>query len=1061
MWRRLLIWGFTLLLGLFVLPAGVSAHAHLIRADLAENGHLLVPAGTYRFWFDEALNPALSKIIIHNSTGTQVNTDTGTINPANTEEMDVQLPALPPGPYSVFWTSDSAQDGHILHGFYVFTVGGAGATAINTSAPATAISAPPPELDATAIASALAHWLVLIASMLWTGALALETLVLAPARTGSPTRAAQAGLAQRASVHSMTVVRLGLIAALVTNLIELEVQAYAAGGWSGLVSGTLIRGTLSSNYGTYWILRVITCILALLIIGLAPVGKELAVLFGIRTQTPNTGGRWERPAPHVPGRFLGWTMGVLGMAYLLEIALSGHAAAVSQMVFTSVLLDWMHLLASAVWIGGMGAIALALIPAFQHATAGSASDRHGQRLAFLALLDHYSPAAYIAVVTAAVTGMFNAQVHLNAFSELYTTAYGRFLLIKLACIGELLLLSASHVFLTRPRLRAMPPTLAGTPQAEEGYASLIARLRVEPLIGLLILLCVALMGQVALEVTVFTQATTTASTQSASAVATVPASIQATARKGDLVIGLIIGAPTLGEASFTVSVRESGKPVTGLDGQVRVRLSMPSQPGIGDTFVETTASKNVYSGKGDLPLTGTWRADVLVRTVADPNEFRDVPFNFLAGPGATFLQAAAALSGYGSATFQLALSQDGPSTLTVQLRPGLTVRYTVLMVAMPGMGVVDYPATATGSGTYKGQILFQMAGVNTVAIQVQSGSAWKTVRDLIYNLDQSGKATLISASQVAAPVPTAAPASAATPQAYNLSFALHLPYQALVTRMRNNTVSTLQGATVKTGLEPHGVDVVDGTDIAYVTDFLSGDVVVINWKTMAILHRIPVSLEPAHTVFTPDHSRAFVTNFLTNDVSVIDMHTYKVIGDITVGLRPHGIDISPDGRIAYVACGGAGSIYAIDTRTLKIIGQAPAGLGPLGVTVNPVNGDINVTDSVGNEVYILKPGSLDTIATIKVGKQPALMAITDDGSRLYVANQLGSSVSVINTHTDRVIATVPVGSGPHGPDITPDDKYVYVPAINSGTISIIRTSDNKVVGVIPIGEGPNEVAIDR
>jgi YVTN family beta-propeller protein len=406
---------------------------------------------------------------------------------------------------------------------------------------------------------------------------------------------------------------------------------------------------------------------------------------------------------------------------------------------------------------------------------------------------------------------------------------------------------------------------------------------------------------------------------------------------------------------------------------------------------------------------------------------------------------------------QLTPSQNGPATLTVKLRPGLTVRYEVLMVGMPGMGTAAYPTTPSGNGSYTGQILFEMQGGTSVVIQVRSGNTWKTARNLIYDVDAAGKAILVTASQVTTPVPT----TKASTQAYNLGFALHLPYQALVTRMTNNTVSTLEGATVKTGAKPHGVDVVDGTNLAYVTDFLAGDVTVIDRNTLKILHRIPVSLEPAHIVFTPDHTRAFVTNFLSNDVSVIDMHTYKVIGDIPVGLRPHGIDLAPDGRIAYVACGGAGSIYAIDTHTLKIIGQAPAGLGPLGVTVNPANGDINVTDSVGNLVYILKPGSLDTIATIKVGKQPALMTITDDGSRLYVANQLGNTVSVINTHTDKVIATVPVGNGPHGPDITPDDKYVYVPAINSGTISIIRTSDNKVVGVIPIGEGPNEVAINR
>jgi YVTN family beta-propeller protein len=1054
---RLLIWGLALLLSLLILPGRVSAHAHLIQADLAPNGHFLVPAGTYRFWFDEALNGSLSKIVIRNSAGAQVNTDTGTVNPANGEELDVRLPALPAGQYSVFWTSDSAQDGHILHGFYVFTAGGAGATAVSTTEPAGIIAASEPQLDSTSLAAALAHWLVLIASTLWTGALALEILVLAPARIRA--RPSYADLAERASSYIPAVVRYGAIASLVTNVVELEAQASAAGGWSGMVSGSVLQGMLHSHYGTYWILRMVTSFLVLVIAGLAPVGKPVAAMLAVRRRGTGTiaqGSGSRRPLSIL----LAGTLGFLGLLYLLEIALSGHAAAVSQLLFTSVLLDWLHLIASAVWIGGMGAIALALIPALLRPATTTPNELYGRRQSFLTLLDRYSPAAYIAVATAAVTGMFNAQVHLSSLSELFNSTYGRFLVIKIACIGELMFLSASHVFFARPKLRAMPLALTGTPQAEEGYASLVARLRVEPLIGLLILLCVALMGQVAPAVTVFSQPTTPASASSQSSQTTTPtssapSSINATVQKGDLTVNLTIAPPAVGQAAFTAVVHENGKLVT--DGQVRVKLSVPSNASLGYVFVETAPQNGGYVGKGDLALDGHWRADVMVRTRDDPTEFRDVPFDFEIGLSTSFLEAAPATSGYGPATVKLTPSQDGPATLTVKLRPGLTVRYEVLMLGMPGMGTADYPATPSSNGSYTGQLLFEMQGATSVLIQVQSGNTWKIARNLIYDVDAAGKPTLVTASQVT----TLAPTTKASTQAYNLSFALHLPYQALVTRMNNNTVATLQGATVTTGAKPHGVDVVDGTNLAWVTDFLSGDVTVIDRNTLKILHRIPVSLEPAHIVFTPDHSRAFVTNFLSNDVSVIDMHTYKVIGDIPVGLRPHGIDLSPDGRIAYVACGGAGSIYAIDTHTLKIIGQAPSGLGPLGVTVNPANGEINVTDSVGDAVYVLKPGSLDTIATIKVGKQPALMAITDDGSRLYVANQLGNTVSVIDTRSDKVIATIPVGNGPHGPDITPDDKYVYVPAINSGTISIIRTSDNKVVGVIPIGEGPNEVAINR
>ena len=1025
------------LLAILALPGQVHAHAHLIQADLAPDADLRVPAGTVHFWFDEGLNGGLSKILIRDAQGAQVNTDTGSVNPANSEELDVRVPALAPGQYTVFWTSDSSSDGHILHGFYLFTVGGTSARAISTT-PAAFVSPETPALDSTSLSSALAHWLVLLSSTVWTGALALELLVLLPARVRAGAR--KADVAVRASARLRSVLGVGLIATLLALLGELGTQAYAAGGWSGLTNGAVLSDILSSHYGTYWIARMLLVVLTLLVVGAIPDYSPGALL--------------GRRAP-LPGGPMGVVLlaitGALGLAYLLAFALSGHAAAVSQLVFTSVGLDWLHLLANSVWIGGMAAIALSIVPALPAAQAAGGRDAAAGSLAALDLLDRFSPLAYLALATAAVTGEFNAQVHLSSLDQLVNTAYGRFLLIKLILIAEIMAMSASHVFLTRPRLRTM--AVAGEEGDTAAYASLVLRLRVEPLIGALILLCVALMGQVAPAVTVFSQpkpATTPVATAPAAPVAQ---AITGTARTGILAVTLTIDPAAVGKARFFATVQEKGRPVT--DGQVRIRLSVRAQSSLGYVFVETTLQSGGYQGYGDLVQTGGWQADVLVRTRDDPLEYRAVPFTFLVGADAAFLDVQPINTRYGPATVSLTQPSNAPATLTVRLRPGLQIRYEVAMPVMPGMGTADYPAKAGAGGSYSGLISFPMAGLVHVAIEVRNGGAWQVARLLFYEVDATGVARLLATDAPAAPTP----AGPAAPASFNVPFALHLPYTALVTRMKDNTVARLNGQAVSTGKMPHGVDFVDGTSLVYVTDFLQGDVVVLDIHTLKVLHRIPVGLEPTHVVFTPSHRLAFVTNFLTNDVSVIDMRTYKVVGDIQVGLRPHGMDISPDGRWIYVACEGEGAIYVIDTHTLKVKTEAPAGLEPLGVTVNPVNGEVYVTDARGNQVYILRAGSLNQRAVIPVGNGPALMAVTSDGSRLYVANQLGNSLSVIATKSATVLATVPVGNAPHGPDITPDGKYVFVPAINAGTITIIRTADNQVVSVVPIGQGPNEVAL--
>ncbi|HVC79627.1 MAG TPA: copper resistance protein CopC, partial [Chloroflexota bacterium] len=434
--RRLLALLVVALLALLAVPGTARAHAHLIQADLAPDADLLVPAGTVHFWFDEGLNGGLSKILIRDAQGVQVNTDTGHVDPTNSEELDVRVPALAPGQYTVFWTSDSSSDGHILHGFYLFTVGGTGARAIST-APSAFVSTETPALDSTSLSSALAHWLVLLASTVWTGALALELLILLPARLRAGARVAE--VTGRASARLRSVIGLGLVATLLALLAELGTQAYAAAGWSGLTNGAVLGDILSSHYGTYWIARMLLVVLILLVVGAIP-DYSPGALRARRARLP------ARPM----GLVLLAITGTLGLAYLLAFALSGHAAAVSQLVFTSVGLDWLHLLANSVWIGGMAAIALAIVPALPAARSSGGRDAAAENLAVLDLLDRFSPLAYLALATAAVTGEFNAQVHLSSLDQLINSTYGRFLLIKLVLIGEIMALSASHVFLTRP-----------------------------------------------------------------------------------------------------------------------------------------------------------------------------------------------------------------------------------------------------------------------------------------------------------------------------------------------------------------------------------------------------------------------------------------------------------------------------------------------------------------------------------------------------------------------------------------------------------------------------------
>ena len=143
-----------------------------------------------------------------------------------------------------------------------------------------------------------------------------------------------------------------------------------------------------------------------------------------------------------------WPFVPAGFALLTAETFSGHAVATSDTLLTySVMANWLHLLAASLWIGGMFYLAVVYLPVLK----GKSLTQRTQAL--LTTLSSFSPLAITGVVLIAITGPFNATVHLTNLSQLVTTLYGRTLLIKVGCVGALLVTSAIHVWLLRPRLK--------------------------------------------------------------------------------------------------------------------------------------------------------------------------------------------------------------------------------------------------------------------------------------------------------------------------------------------------------------------------------------------------------------------------------------------------------------------------------------------------------------------------------------------------------------------------------------------------------------------------------
>lgn len=134
----------------------------------------------------------------------------------------------------------------------------------------------------------------------------------------------------------------------------------------------------------------------------------------------------------------------------LAIAVSGHANSAEPRGW-ALLTDWAHLVAAAVWVGGIAQIALAWRPSL--GTAG----RGLRRALMREVLGRFGRVALPAFLLVAATGLVNALIQLGRPEALWETAYGRVLAVKIGLVGLIALASYLHALRLRPRVLAMNP----------------------------------------------------------------------------------------------------------------------------------------------------------------------------------------------------------------------------------------------------------------------------------------------------------------------------------------------------------------------------------------------------------------------------------------------------------------------------------------------------------------------------------------------------------------------------------------------------------------------------
>jgi copper transport protein len=418
---------------IFLFPLSSQAHPILLASDPANNAVLSNSPSQIRMEFSEILVPTFSTAAVVNANNQRVDRHDAHVSSTNSHELDISLkPNLPSDVYVVVWQAQSAGDGHVLRSSFLFTVAASDGSVPSLQgaypgqnvlgADNTNLGLYTGQMDGLTLFSFAMVTLVDLSVIFWVGAQLWHCFVLQPLNAEQP-------LDRRVAQNFQLFLSLPiLLEAFIANLGILIGQGLVLTG-GNLLQVFPLFGTMMSDgrFGIFWTMREIVLLLAA---GLA--------VYTLRSH---------KRSP-IRDEIISWTNLALGFALLTAETFSGHAVATSDTILTySVMANWLHLLAASLWIGGMFYLAVVYLPVLK----GKSLTQRTQAL--LTTLSSFSPLAITGVVLIAITGPFNATVHLTSLSQLVTTLYGRTLLIKIGCVGALLVTSAIHVWLLRPRLK--------------------------------------------------------------------------------------------------------------------------------------------------------------------------------------------------------------------------------------------------------------------------------------------------------------------------------------------------------------------------------------------------------------------------------------------------------------------------------------------------------------------------------------------------------------------------------------------------------------------------------
>lgn len=418
-----------LVLALALLPAQARAHLKLESSSPAQGDTVRQPLSQLTLTFSEAVDESFLTVTILDAFGRELGVamNVHPIGASPSKQYMVMLDTpLAGGAFTVKWKS-VGKDGHAVTGMFDFLILSDTPASSPSPSPSPSTEIHPPEhgghhAESTDIAPIFrpetsllwmfARWLNFTALVLIVGAVAFRFGVLERARV-------QLGEVVSTDVDD-AVRRLALVSAavvIVSNVLRLWLQFGSVHGPERFFEGTLLSTLiLKGGWGKAWLAQTIAA---------------AAYLVSVAIKTDDRSDSWYSAIP-------------FAVVAASAPAFSGHAAAVQQMAIVPILDDAVHVITASAWLGTLAVMMFAALPRVLRSEDGFVK--------LAGMVKVFSPLALVMAGIAVFTGAMNAFIHINAFSEFWTTPYGRLLALKIGVVVLTMTMGAYNWRVVKPAL---------------------------------------------------------------------------------------------------------------------------------------------------------------------------------------------------------------------------------------------------------------------------------------------------------------------------------------------------------------------------------------------------------------------------------------------------------------------------------------------------------------------------------------------------------------------------------------------------------------------------------